>query len=68
VIVLIRANNNQDKISKGYLFRCDIDALKFKEESGLEYCSQNGLHHACGHDAHTAILIMAIKRIALRRK
>lgn len=51
-----------------YLFRCDIDALPMKEESGVPYASTNGLHHACGHDGHTAMMIVAIKNIVKRRQ
>jgi len=37
-------------------FRADIDALPIQEETGVPYRSQvDGLMHACGHDAHTAI-------------
>jgi amidohydrolase len=48
--------------------RADIDALPIQEETGLPFASTRaGVMHACGHDAHTAILLAAAKTLVERR-
>jgi amidohydrolase len=48
--------------------RADMDALPILEESGVEFASERpGVMHACGHDAHTAILLAVARTLAERR-
>ena len=50
------------------LLRGDMDALPMLEETGLPFASRNaGAMHACGHDAHTAMLVGAAKALSARR-
>lgn len=45
--------------------RTDIDALPVKEQTGLPFASKRpGFMHACGHDAHMAILIGTARLLA----
>lgn len=46
------------KEGKTVAFRADLDALPLQEETGLAFASKNkNISHACGHDAHTAMLL-----------
>ena len=57
--------------------RADMDALPFTEKTGVPYASKQrtkylgqdvGVMHACGHDAHVAILMGAAEFLAKNRR
>jgi amidohydrolase len=59
VVGLIKGKNPAKRV---IALRADMDALPIKEENSVSYKSRNeGVMHACGHDAHTSILLGASK-------
>lgn len=58
VIATIKGNNDGPVLG----IRADMDALPIEEKTGLPFASKKpGVMHACGHDAHTAVLLGTAK-------
>lgn len=65
---LVRGSGSGPNAGKTILLRADMDALPIIEETGVDYASKNdGVMHACGHDAHTAILLGAARVLTQRK-
>ena len=60
VVAIVRGREDGKTIG----LRADIDGLPIREENEIDYKSTNeGVMHACGHDAHIAILLGVAKII-----
>ena len=61
------AENRADAASGRTAFRGDIDALSIQDDKSVAYRSmQEGVMHACGHDAHAAVVygtILALTKL-----
>ena len=64
----VKAVLHGGKPGKTILLRADMDALPIEEENDVEYRSQtSGMMHACGHDAHTSMMLTAARVLMSRR-
>jgi amidohydrolase len=61
VVGILRRGNSTRMVG----LRADMDALPMREEAERPYVSRHpGVHHACGHDGHTAMLLGAAQQLA----
>ncbi|MGE3624581.1 MAG: amidohydrolase [Bdellovibrionales bacterium] len=65
---LVAVIRGQASSGPSIMIRADMDALPLTEKTGAAHASQNpGVHHACGHDGHMAMLLAAVKVLAETR-
>ena len=65
---VIAVLHGQGACDKKIMIRADMDALPLQEKTGVAHTSRHdGVHHACGHDGHMAMLLAATKVLAETR-
>ncbi|QNO14692.1 amidohydrolase [Alkalicella caledoniensis] len=58
-----------DKPGRTLLMRSDMDALPIVEENDVPYKSvNNGVMHACAHDGHMAMMLIAAKILSKKKE
>jgi amidohydrolase len=68
LVVSLNGRKPGTQTGRTILLRGDMDALPMPEETGLDYASEiPGRMHACGHDAHTAMLVQAVRLLHRHR-
>ena len=61
VVGVLRRGNSARMVG----LRADMDALPMREDGGRLHVSRHpGVHHGCGHDGHTAMLLGAARQLA----
>ncbi len=67
LVAVLKGTANATPNGRSVLLRGDMDALAMPEETGLDFASTiPGTMHACGHDAHTAMLAGAAELLCQR--
>ena len=66
----VKVTIDSGKPGKTLAIRADFDALPIHEETNLPFASKvDGVMHACGHDAHTAyMLVLAESLIEMKEQ
>ena len=64
IVAIVRGEHPGKTIA----LRADMDALPIDEETKLSFASQKkGIMHACGHDAHVAMLLVTCRVLSLMK-